>query len=629
MEEYDIKQEYKDECGETIYNHRNYEIKNEKNGYILLRLEIDENNIYIIISLNNNIEYNYKTKMSLPTIVNKLELNPIKYSNLELILNIFDEIYKNKNIFIKINNDESCILLIKFINVLKESEYEFKLYKNYTKINDKFNILFNEVNLLKNKAFYNNEMNNTIKNLNNKIEELEEIINNKDILINEMNNKILTQESRIKDLERRRNENEIKLMKEKITNIENIINSNQLMDKTECIKDLNNKTEEDDNDINNNNNIISDYIKGVNKEIINKNEDKNKLLEYEQKVNYKFIKDPKNLKFKENIITTNTCYGWNDIFEIFTSYKDKLEYLASPNLNSGFFYSSYEITIFKLLDNQQIISLSGHNNKIRTIRYFINDKNKNEYLISADDDKRVIIWDITNDYNIKCNIDTKYGENIYSCLLVFPNNIIDNYIITSSFNRSENDEESSTKIYLLNDEGKFFKYINKSNKIAIYYLLSWYNKKNKNYYIIQFAFGKIIINNLLEDELYSELVHEHEDDHYSGFICYKNDTDYLYSSSRNGYINIWDLYNKNIFKVINTKGSKLSHIIEWNNKYVITVDFYKKLIKIIDVENDIITDIKSDHTDRLPCIKKINHPIYGESLLSAANDNMIKLWTIG
>lgn len=38
--------------------------------------------------------------------------------------------------------------------------------------------------------------------------------------------------------------------------------------------------------------------------------------------------------------------------------------------------------------------------------------------------------------------------------------------------------------------------------------------------------------------------------------------------------------------------------------------------------------IDSCHNDKLVCIKKINHPIYGESLLSAANDNKIKLWIL-
>ena len=93
-----------------------------------------------------------------------------------------------------------------------------------------------------------------------------------------------------------------------------------------------------------------------------------------------------------------------------------------------------------------------------------------------------------------------------------------------------------------------------------------------------------------------------------------------------------DLYNKKIYKVINTNGYinryELAHIIEWNNKYIIVADCNNKLFKIIDIDNNSIHDIKIEHKDQLKCIKKINHPIYGESLLSAGNDKIIKLWTI-
>ena len=70
-----------------------------------------------------------------------------------------------------------------------------------------------------------------------------------------------------------------------------------------------------------------------------------------------------------------------------------------------------------------------------------------------------------------------------------------------------------------------------------------------------------MINNLLEDELYSELIQEPEYSHFSGFMYNRNNNDYLCSSSSNGYINIWDLYNKKIFKIINTNKCKLAHII--------------------------------------------------------------------
>ena len=102
---------------------------------------------------------------------------------------------------------------------------------------------------------------------------------------------------------------------------------------------------------------------------------------------------------------------------------------------------------------------------------------------------------------MKYQIDTKYELDIYSCLLIFPHNCDDNYIITSTFNTSDDIDKSSTNIYSLNN-GKFIKYVNNTNNNVIYYLLSWYNKKNNKYYIIQFSDFKIIINNLIEDELY-------------------------------------------------------------------------------------------------------------------------------
>ena len=116
--------------------------------------------------------------------------------------------------------------------------------------------------------------------------------------------------------------------------------------------------------------------------------------------------------------------------------------------------------------------------------------------------------------------------------------------------------------------------------------------------------------------------------HFSGFIYYKDNNDYLCSSCTNGYINIWDLYNKTIFKVIYTNGCSLFHIIEWNKKYIIVADFNNKTFKIIDIENNSIYDIKNEHKNLLYCIKKIYHPIYGESLLSTGDDKVIKLWTI-
>ena len=150
-------------------------------------------------------------------------------------------------------------------------------------------------------------------------------------------------------------------------------------------------------------------------------------------------------------------------------YKDNKEYLVSPNSND------FNLDIFSLINNHKIKSLKGHNNDIRTIRYFMNNKNKNEYLISGDDDKLVIIWNISDNFNVKYKIETNYEHDIYSCLLIFPHNSNDDYIITSTFNKSGNDEKSATKLYSLNN-GKFIKCINNTNNNSIFYLLPWHNK---------------------------------------------------------------------------------------------------------------------------------------------------------
>ena len=60
MEEIELKRE-KEEEGETLYDHREYNVKNE-NGEYILRLEINEKDITILISSNDNIDIIIKLK---------------------------------------------------------------------------------------------------------------------------------------------------------------------------------------------------------------------------------------------------------------------------------------------------------------------------------------------------------------------------------------------------------------------------------------------------------------------------------------------------------------------------------------------------------------------------------------
>ena len=617
----------------NIINHKEYNIKYENDNYIL-RIEIDNKFItFILTKLNEAVNCNYKNKYDLLSIVNKLTLNPSKHTDLNEILEIFDQVYFKKKLSIVKVDDNTISLIIKFNIIFDEVTHELKLYKIYMNNNDKFNLLYNEIKLLQRKVDnVNINKNNEIEQIKKKINEMDfnlkkkneeiniikESINEKKIIINKQNEILIKQGNEIKEINNKlkEKENQIKIITEKLDEKELIINNldiiikNKEIDDNEITYQLKNTINEINNDLNIKYNELINMISNLEHN------------EFIRKINYKFEKDPQVLKFRQNVNDTNASYGWNDIFEVYISRKDNKEYLVSPNNNN------YKLDVISLLENKITISLKGHNNHIRTIRYFINNINSEEYLISADNDIIVIIWEITYNFNIKFKINTNYADNIYSCLLLFDLINENSYIVTSSYAQLDDNEKSATKLYSL-ENGQLIKYISHTNKNAIYYLLSWYNKNNNKYYIIQFTFKAILINSILDDELYCELIQEPEDNHLSGFIYNIDNIDYLCSSSYNGYINLWDLFNKSIYKVINTNDCVLSNIIQWNNQYFIVADYDNKSFKIVDIEKEkIVKDITGQHTDKVPCVKKIYHPLYGESLLTAGQDNTIKLWSL-
>ena len=355
--------------------------------------------------------------------------------------------------------------------------------------------------------------------------------------------------------------------------------------------------------------------------------EQNKSNGYLNKIEHKFKNNP-NLKFKYIITENNDNFGMNDIFEVYKLNKDKKGYIAFPNKNN--FY----LDIYNLLNNEKIFSLKEHQNRITSVRYFINNKDNSEYLISSDENKIVIVWDINENYNIKTKIDTKYGESIYSCLMIFPINENNNYIITSTLccnditkDSSENIKRAATKIYSLN-QGEFFDFIKISVYYEIFYLLSWYDKKSNEYYVIQLNKRYVLLNNLKYNNSCKFLKQKNDDIICCGFIYNYYDNDYLLCSTKNGFINIWNLNNKDIYKVININKCNPNYIIEWNEKYIIISDFDNKSIKILDIENDkVISNIKGNQNSYFKCFKKVYHPIYGESLITADNDNKVKLWS--
>ena len=249
-----------------------------------------------------------------------------------------------------------------------------------------------------------------------------------------------------------------------------------------------------------------------------------------------FKENPQYLKFKYTLTTksSNARYLFN--FEVFIGLKDRKEYIIYQNKYNN------NLDIMDIYDKKIIISLKGNNNQINVLRYFIKDTNE-DFLLSCDEFKWIIIWDIQNNYNIKYKLKSENysaGCIIYDALLLF--NIFNkDYILLSNDSINEYSE-----LYEFTDNTPFIKNIDNTNNNMTKFLILWiYNNK---YYIIECCWGKISINNIFENENYASLSLKNRGNHFSGFLYNDNYLcvgDYLYDN-----ITIWDLVNKTIYKQI-------------------------------------------------------------------------------
>jgi len=335
--------------------------------------------------------------------------------------------------------------------------------------------------------------------------------------------------------------------------------------------------------------------------------------EYFEKINHKY-KD--NLNFKPALIITKVINEGHyiklvDLFEVYTSYKDNIDYLALPNKNN--------LDIIELNNNKKVIQLKGHKLDIIFVKYYINNKNNNEYLLTIEGDNTIFVWDINNKYKIIIKTRNTDDHTLFSCLLVFPKNYNDNFLVVPPIDCFDT---IGIKIISFKN-GKMVR-----NIVTEYYphLLSWYNEKDSQNYIIQLNGEKIIINNLLNDDKYFES--EDKAEYNNGFIYNSNNLDYLCACKSDGFIQIWDLNNKKMIKNFNTN-CNLFNIIQWNNKFIIGCE-YKFIdlknseysLNIIDIENEqIISKIKNN----AECTKKFYHSKYGESLI-VSDDKYISIW---
>ena len=100
----------------------------------------------------------------------------------------------------------------------------------------------------------------------------------------------------------------------------------------------------------------------------------------------------------------------------------------------------------------------------------------------------------------------------------------------------------------------------------------------------------------------------------------------MIESSCDGNIRIWNFHSGYLLNKINIINGWLYGICLWNNEYLF-VGCEDKTIKLIDINNKKIIKILEGHKDHVLTVKLINHPKYGECLISqGAGNDQIKLW---
>ena len=101
----------------------------------------------------------------------------------------------------------------------------------------------------------------------------------------------------------------------------------------------------------------------------------------------------------------------------------------------------------------------------------------------------------------------------------------------------------------------------------------------------------------------------------------------MIESSYEGFIRIWDFYSAKLLKILTIINSgDLNGFCLYNNEYLFAI-CEDKTIGILELnKGEIIKELKG-HNEDIVYIKTINHPIYGECIISQGyGDDGLKLW---
>ena len=339
-----------------------------------------------------------------------------------------------------------------------------------------------------------------------------------------------------------------------------------------------------------------------------------------------------NFYYKETISDKSDCFSNCNTFDYYLTKDNKLIIITpciEPVYTNDGDNKEHEIYLIDIETKIIINKLKGHKGRILNVRIFKNQKNKKEYLISADILNNIIVWDIENNFE---KIFEKYFEYepfafIYSTLMIFDEK--NTWIVASCI------REKNKTLILDMVKNKNFIEITESENLPVYCLCYWFNQMEEDekdkHNIIQCGKNKILITQFPSKKVYYMYQAEKKYIYNSGGLVFKNgERDLLAVSSSAGLILIIDLILKNVVKKIEIENAHIFSFIKWNQKYLLLNNIRKSEIIIIDMNND-FKIVGKNYIPEMQMgffMKKIKHPIYGESILISVKEWKLNLFII-
>ena len=344
-----------------------------------------------------------------------------------------------------------------------------------------------------------------------------------------------------------------------------------------------------------------------------------------------------NFKFREYPAELRECLGTTYTYDVFKD-KQGRTILITPywNINKqcntegdpsiGLDQYHY-ISLIDLSNNKEIQTLIGHTDRVVTCRFFEDPFKGKQYLISADRKYKVKVWELTDNGKLIFDKELKEGYDnfIYSVLMIFEAKKM--YAVTSTLGSGE------TNVFTI-DSDQQPKKLQETKDLNIYYLDYWFEEKDADgksvHHIIQCGKNKILITQFNDEkETHYEIA---TDEKYANNLCgmvyKKGDKDLLITSATRGLIKIIDLKERKEIHSYEHQDVFFYNFVRWNDQYILLYEAMQRRILVLDSDNNykIVSKVLCPEMYYDRFIRKVDHPKYGESILSVGIDWKVKLY---